>query len=277
MKKTVWVNTVIRNEENFIWYGLMSVLDFVDKILVYDMGSTDKTIDIIKSIKSKKIILKEFSANSEMITHAKVRQQMLDETKSDWVLLLDGDEIWLDRSIKTLRLEIEKTKVECLVVPTIMLLGDVYHYQEEKAGDYHIAGKVGHYNLRAFKKDIPGLHVEIHPNKQGYMREGFFDKNKKLIYERGNKNVKVINTPYLHASHLQRSSKDQEVVERAMRFKYELGIPFPKDFKYPLVFYLPRPQIVPSPWKRASFLYKVRAGLETPLKKIKRRFIRGNL
>lgn len=275
MKKTVWANTVIRNEENFIWYVLMSVLDYVDKILIYDMGSTDRTVEIIKTIKSPKIILRQFPANTEMLTHANLRQQMLDETKSDWVLLLDGDEIWLDRSIKTLRLEIEKTKVECLVVPTIMLLGDVYHYQEEKAGDYHIAGKVGHYNLRAFKKDIPGLHVEIHHNKQGYMREGFFDKNKKLIYERGNKNVKVLNAPYLHASHLQRSGKDQDVVERVMRFKYELGIPFPKTFTFPSVFYLSKPQIVPSLWKRASFLYKVRATIETPLKKIKRRLKHG--
>lgn len=277
MKKTVWVNTVIRNEENFIWYGLMSVLDYVDKILVYDMGSTDKTVEIIKTIKSPKIILRQFSANTEMLTHANLRQKMLDETKSDWVLLLDGDEIWLDASIKKLRDELEKTKSECIVVPTLMLLGDIYHYQEENAGDYHIAGKVGHYNLRVFKRGIPGLHVEIHPNKLGFLREGFFDKNKKLIYERGSKNMKVLNTPYLHASHLQRSGKDADVVERVMRFKYELGIPFSEDFKYPSVFYLPRPQIVPSPWKRTSFLYKVRAGLETPLKKIKRRLIRGNL
>lgn len=277
MNKTVWVNTVIRNEENFIWYGLMSVLDYVDKILVYDMGSTDKTVEIIKTIKSSKIILRQFPENTEMLTHANLRQQMLIETESDWVLLLDGDEIWLDASIKKVRQELEKTKSECIVVPTLMLLGDVYHYQEEKAGDYHIAGKVGHYNLRAFKRGIQGLHVEIHPNKQGYMREGFFDKNKKLIYERGEKKVEIIDAPYLHASHLRRSSKDVDVVERTMRYKYELGIPFPKDFKFPSVFYFPRPQIVPSPWKRVSFLYKVRAGLETPFKKIKRRLIRGNL
>ena len=60
MKKTVWVNTVIRNEENFIWYALMSVIDYVDKILIYDLGSTDKTVEIIKTIKSPKIILKQF-------------------------------------------------------------------------------------------------------------------------------------------------------------------------------------------------------------------------
>lgn len=275
MKKTVWANIVIRNEENFIWFSINSVINYVDRILIYDLGSTDNTIKIIKTIKSPKIVLREFPPNTEMVTHARLRQKMLEETKSDWALLLDGDEIWLDSSIKKLRQELEKTKAECIVVPTFMLLGDVYHYLESLAGDYRIAGRVGHYNLRAFRRDIPGLHVEIHPNEEGFMREGFFDKNKKLIYERSKKKVTVINAPYLHASHLQRSSKDNEVVERMMRFKYELGVPCPKDFKYPSVFYIRRPQIVPSPWKKAPLLYKVRAAIETPFKKIKRRLKYG--
>ncbi len=272
--KTVWANTVVRNEENFIWFVLMSVIDFVDKILIYDLGSTDQTVEIIKTIKSPKIVLRQFPANTEMVTHANLRQQMLKETRSDWVLLLDGDEIWLDSSIKKIRQKLQKTKAECIVVPVLMLLGDVYHYQEEIAGDYHIAGRVGHYNLRVFKRNIPGLHVEVHPNPQGFLREGFFDKQGKLIYERDPHEVAVVDAPYLHASHLRRSSKDAQVVERIMRFKYELGIPFPKDFKYPSVLYLKRPKIVPSPWQKADFLYKTRAAMETPLKKIKRRLIK---
>ncbi len=156
-----------------------------------------------------------------------------------------------------------------------MLLGDVYHYQEEKAGDYHIAGRVGHYNLRAFSMKIPGLHVEIHPNKKGFMREGFFDDKNKLIYEREGNKVKIIDAPYLHASHLKRSSKDSDVVERTMRFKYELGIPFPQNFKTPSVFYKKRPKIVPNPFRKMSMVYKIKAAIETPFKKIKRRLKYG--
>lgn len=271
MKKTIWAHTIIRNEENFIWFAINSVIDFVDKILVYDLGTTDKTVEIIKTIRSKKIILKKFPPNIEMITHAKYRQAMLDETKSDWVLILDGDEIWPEESIKLLRDCTNTTNSECIVVPTYMLVGDIYHYQEELAGDYHIAGKVGHYNLRVFSSKILGLHVEIHPNKAGFMREGFYDSEGKLIYERRKKVEVLEKAPYLHASHLRRSSKDAEVVERAMRYKFELGVPFPKDFKLPSVFYLKRPDIVPDPFKKMGRFYQFRASLETPLKKIKRR------
>lgn len=246
----------------------------MDKILIYDLGSTDNTVKIIKTIKNPKISLRQFPRNTDLITHAVMRQKMLDETEADWVLILDGDEIWPDQSIKHLTETVQITNAECIVVPTLMLLGDVFHFQESVAGDYHIAGKIGHYNLRAFPTKIPGLHVEIHPNDQGFLREGFFDEKGKLIYERGKEIVVLEEAPYLHASHLRRSSRDKEVIERVMRFKYEIGNLFDKDFKFPNVFYAKRPKIVPSSWKQSPTDYKVRAFFETPLKKLRRRLFR---
>jgi len=72
---------------------------------------------------------------------------------------------------------------------------------------------------------------------------------------------------YLHASFLTRSSKDLK------KIKYEIGEIFPKDFYYPEVFFKPRPDIVPSPWKSMDLKYKFRAFIETPFKKLKRRLI----
>ena len=42
------VHCIVKNEERWIWYSLMSVLEHSDKIIVYDTGSSDKTIEIIK-------------------------------------------------------------------------------------------------------------------------------------------------------------------------------------------------------------------------------------
>ena len=46
----VWAHTLVKNEERYIWYAVMSVIDWVDKILIWDTGSTDKTVEIIKEI-----------------------------------------------------------------------------------------------------------------------------------------------------------------------------------------------------------------------------------
>ena len=54
-KQFIWANCLIKNEERWVWYALQSVLPYVDKILVWDTGSTDNTVEIIKTIKSNKI------------------------------------------------------------------------------------------------------------------------------------------------------------------------------------------------------------------------------
>ncbi|MCX6706173.1 MAG: glycosyltransferase [Candidatus Woesebacteria bacterium] len=249
---------IVKNEENFIWYVVNSVISYVDKIMIWDQGSTDKTIEIIKTINNPKIIFKKASEDVGTI-----RQRMLDETNGDWIFILDGDEIWYEQTIKNLQFTIYnlQNKKDLIVVPNHMLIGDIFHYQEKAAGKYKICGKVGHYNIRAVRK-IDGLHVEgIYPNEAYVTKEGV--KVQDLNKER----ILFLETPYLHASFLKRSSKDVRKV------KHEIGKSFSKDFYYPEVFFEERPSIVPSPWKTMSGGYRLRALLETPLKKIKRRII----
>ena len=161
----IWANTVVHNEENFIWFAIMSVVDYVDKVLVYDTGSTDQTVSIIngiKRIKKDKIIFKELGeVNAEEFP--KIRQQMLDESNCDWMLVLDGDEIWWDSSIKNLikKINTDGNDIDGIVVPMIVPVGDIYHLQAEEAGKYELLGKRGHFNLRAINKKIPGLHADF--------------------------------------------------------------------------------------------------------------------
>ena len=51
-KKNIWVHTLVKNEEKYLWYAVMSVADFVDKVLLWDTGSSDKTVEIIKQIQN---------------------------------------------------------------------------------------------------------------------------------------------------------------------------------------------------------------------------------
>jgi hypothetical protein len=217
----------------------------------------------------RKIELKERKVNSAE-DFTKVRQEMLDETKSDWFLVLDGDEIWYEYSIKRVLETIENDgkEIESVVVPTINLVGDIFHFQEASAGRYKFGDRVGHYNLRAVKRIIPGLHSQgIH----GVW--GWADENGKMIQARNT--YKFINTPYFHMTNLRRSTSDKDVVKRAKKYKYELGESFPLDYYYPEVFFKSKPEIIPSPWKVVNASYKFRAFFETPLRKIKRKVWKG--
>jgi hypothetical protein len=277
-KKTITAHCLVKNEERFVWYSVMSVYNHVDKILLWDTGSTDGTLEIIKELekvdKDKKISFREYGGVTKE-TFAKVRQEMLDQTETDWFLMVDGDEIWWEDSIKKV-IEAINTKgdqIESIVVPLYNLVGDIYHYQEKNAGRYTLAGRTGHLSLRAINRKIPGL-----SSLGDHGVWGWIDNNKKMIQDRDQKKILYIEAPYLHATFLQRAkTKEDEknVPKRTKKLKYEFGISFPADFYYPEVLFKERPEIVPSVWNKVDMKYKLRAVFETPLRKIKRRLHTG--
>lgn len=269
MTKTIWGNTIVKNEDKYIWFSINSVVKYLDKILVWDTGSTDNTVEIIKLIQKKypdKIIFKQVGeVDSKGLTQ--LRQEMLIETKSDWLLLVDGDEVWFKEGIKEVLEIIQKSNLEAVVTPVINLIGDIYHYQEEAAGQYEILGKKGHFNVRAINRRIPGLHI-----KNDYPLEGFYDGEEVLIQSKGKDKLEFQQIPLLHFTYLSRSSsKESAVLLRTGKNKSELGEKFPKGFNYPEVFFEEYPRVVMSPWVNMPVSYKVRAFFETPLRKLKRR------
>lgn len=269
MKKTIWGHTLVKNEDRYIWFAVKSVINYLDKLLIWDTGSTDNTVEIIKLLQKqypKKILFKEIGElDANELT--KSRQQMLDETDADWILILDGDEIWWNDSItKAISKVNERTNLWGIVVPVYNLIGDIYHYQEEIAGQYIFSGRKGHLNLRLINAGIKGLHL-----KKAYPQEGYYDKSEKLIQENSDK-ITIIDAPVLHFTYLPRSTNEnQNIINRNKKLKYEIGTPFDDNFKFPEVLYEDYPPLVSSPWQRMSNRYKTRAIIETPLKKIKRR------
>lgn len=261
----IWVNTIVNNEENFIWFALMSVLDYVDKILVWGSGSTDKTVEIIKTIKSQKIEFKEVGL-TDKFEFTKMRQKMLEQSKGDWILILDGDDIWWKDSIKKLVDCINKkgNNLDAIVNPFYNVLGDIYHYQSEEAGQYKLIGKKGHLTIRAINREISGLHV-----KGTYGQEGFWDLNNQPIQQRDSNKIAFLEAPFLHLTHLKRSSIDNHG-----KYKYELGIPFPEDFKYPEVFRRKRPNFVYNPLTKRSKFYEFIAIIVSPFLNLKRKFLK---
>lgn len=263
----IWAHTIVHNEDKFVWFAIMSVVDYVDKVVVWDTGSTDRTVEIIREIRKTQGNKVDFKEVGEVDKYAftKMRQRMLDETKADWILILDGDEIWWKSSIKRVvdTIKNDGDKIDAIVVQFYVPLGDIYHYQEELAGQYELLGRKGHYNLRLINKNIPGLHVNL-----PYGQEGYFDKDKLPIQQR--EKIIFIDAPYFHTTHLTRSS----AVRLYNKVKFELGSKFPKSFTYPDIFYLPHPSIVSSPWQNAGFKFLLMAAILTIPRKIKRRLVK---
>lgn len=279
MKQTITVHTLVKNEARYIWFAVMSVIEHVDKVLLWDTGSTDETLEIIESMtkisQGRKKIQLEKVDEVTATTFTQTRQKMLDATDTDWILMVDGDEVWWEDSIVRVVNAINEEKAESIVVPTINLVGDIYHFQDESLGQYHLAGRTGHLNLRGINRRIPGLH-SYGPHGQW----GWVDNENKMIQYRAAKNIMYVEAPYLHATNVPRSGelrKESHVPKRKMKRKYELGVPFPSDFYFPEVFFRPKPEVVPSPWVKRNTYFTARAVLETPLRKFKRKITKGKV
>jgi glycosyltransferase involved in cell wall biosynthesis len=269
--KSIWVHSLVKNEARWLWYSVTSVIDHVEKILLWDTGSTDGTLKIIEKLRSKypgKIDFREYGEVTPE-TFTKARQEMLEATTSDWFIVLDADEVWWENSIKKVMDTIRKDgdKLESIVVPTVNLVGDIYHQQPVSTGKYKIGGRVGHYNLRAVNRKIPGLQALGPHGKMGWA-----DGERVMIQERSQEKIKFIDAPYLHATNLKRAGedKDKDVIKRKKKLKYEFGISLPKDYYYPEAFFEGRPDFIESPWQVMDTSFKVRAFFETPARKLKR-------
>lgn len=269
----VWAHTLVKNEARWLWYAVTSAVDHVDKILLWDTGSTDGSREIENELLKKypgKIILKERKIDTKE-DFTKVRQEMLEATLSEWFLVLDADEIWWEDSIKKVIKTIneDEKNTESIIVPTVNAVGDIFHYQDASSGRYKFGDRVGHYNLRAVKRDIPGLHSQ---GAHGVW--GWADGDRKMIQERNT--FKFVDAPYLHTTNLRRSPSDKNVIKRKWKYKSELGREFPKDFYFPEALFRFHPGTIDNPWRMMSPGFKLRAFFETPLRRLKRKLWQGS-
>jgi len=274
MKTNLTVHCVVKNEERWVWYAICSIFDIANKVLIYDTGSTDKTVEIIKTIKSKKIIFEEKGeVNAKGLTL--LRKEQLARTKTEWFLILDGDEIWPEQTKKEL---VEKIKnadeSNCgVVVRAWNLVGDVYHYHPESIHyqwPYAPKNYKGWANLRILRR------LKVSDIKGEYPLEAYCDEDKIPIQNYGEQHLLFLKNRYFHTTYLTRSDtrkRDKSVLNRFKKSKMELGISFPKNFKYPEVFYKKTPNIVPSPWeKRSNFEFLISLA-QTPIKELRRRVL----
>lgn len=129
------------NGEKYIKEQLVSILKQLDKkdeLIISDDGSTDKTIDIIKSFKDKRIVLIDGPKNGVKQNFANA----IEKCNGKYIFLSDQDDIWLDNKVECVLDYFEKTKCNCVTHNTDVvnsdcsevIIDDYFKYRNSKPG-----------------------------------------------------------------------------------------------------------------------------------------------
>jgi glycosyltransferase involved in cell wall biosynthesis len=265
-KYLVTVHTIAKNEDRFIWYALKSVLPYVEKVLVFDTGSTDKTVQIIKELarKYKNLEFRKCPV-SDPDEYGKLREKQVNLTKTPWFLVLDGDEIWPEKElIRLLQLTKELPKEKIAVVNrTRNCVGDIWHYLPESFGKYRFLNRTGHYTIRLMRK--LSYSVENAYPKETYAINGeSISSSGDLVFS---------DSWYLHVTHLCRSSvNNNSPLFTNRRQVIAKGIAISKK-ALPSVIFDDKPALVENVTYKRSALFEISAYLLDFLRDIKRKII----
>jgi glycosyltransferase involved in cell wall biosynthesis len=253
----VTAQMVVKNEERFVWFAVVAVLPFVERFLITDTGSTDRTWSVLSSIKDPKIVLKR--RRESVVT---VRQRQLTQTKTPWFLLVDGDEIWPKKQlVQLLKLTKELPKGKLAVVNrTRNCVGDVWHYLPKETGRYQFGQWRGHLNIRLMRT-LPYEIEGTYPWEE-YRLAG---ESINQMAER----LELTNSWLLHVTHLSRSSANGHVPLGRRKQLLETGLPI-RQGDLPEVLFQNRPDDITNPLEKRSGWYEIAAQLITPLKQVKR-------
>lgn len=259
----VTAHCVVKNEDKWVWFAINSVLPYVERMLVFDTGSTDRTVDIIKSIKSPKIIFEE-RGGVDRVGMVNLRREQIEGTKTDWFFILDGDEVWSEKNIEELFNDAQKNQNCVAVVNRVRnCIGDIFHYMSESAGEYEIAGIKGNLNIRLIRK------TKTMTIKGEYPLERYQDGNG--VIQEQEDNLVVSNAWCLHTSFLNRSSSKSLKVSGSFGRKrvWQRGISIPKE-ELPEVLFKGYPKLVDDPLKKRGVLFEGAALITSPLISAKR-------
>lgn len=198
------VHCLVKNEERFVYYAVKSVVDFVDQIIIFDTGSSDKTVEIIKQLAqeySHKIIFEE-KGLCDKSRHTQLRQEMVDRTKSEWFMILDGDEIWTRRGMEeALTIMGENKNTECLIAPFYLCVGDIYH-KHYKTGSIEMLGKKDFFYPRFFKL-VNGIYWQ-----GDYDQDTLYNNKNQVFFNKDN--AYILKNRFWHTTHLIRSLIDSD-------------------------------------------------------------------
>ena len=186
------------NEESNIEYALRSVYKWVDEIIIVDMHSTDRTVEIAKNYESKVYYYRNLGFADP------ARKFALSKATKKWILMIDADEV-IPIELSTELIKISKEdQYDIVGIPYLnYLLGTEIHYSGWNTGlDYH---------TRFFKKGTlrttKFIHNMISINKNA--------KIHRIPYKR---NTYIVHFNYINTTHFLEKLNRYTTIEANQKF-----------------------------------------------------------
>lgn len=143
-RPTLGLSMIVKDEETHLPLCLASVAGMVDEVVVVDTGSSDRSREVAQEAGARVV---DFPWNGSF---SDARNAGLNEMQSDWVLVLDADEVMDPDTVHNLRGLIEMS--------TAQLTGYQLKIRNYKYADNDV-DVVEHYMLRLFPNH-PGLRFQ---------------------------------------------------------------------------------------------------------------------
>jgi glycosyltransferase involved in cell wall biosynthesis len=92
--RDIQVCMLVYNEEQFVRHSLEALAKFIDRFLIVDMGSEDKTLDIVMNLLGERAQIIQY--DREMLFtrgYAHARNYGTEFATSPWILAIDADEV----------------------------------------------------------------------------------------------------------------------------------------------------------------------------------------
>ncbi len=173
--------TMVKNEEEFVGYAILSMIDYIDQLIVVDGGSTDGTVDIINNIRqhhdpdNKITYWEDHRPKNQLIC---TRNDMVNACKGDWILRLEGDEVYTNHNAQKVRRLLKSRKLS----HTILSAGWPYYFF---VNDIKTIVPIGqnHTFATIIIRNNCGIRAAHHDKggNETFYDEGWFDKDGKNI------------------------------------------------------------------------------------------------
>ncbi|WP_035589107.1 glycosyltransferase family 2 protein [Hippea jasoniae] len=220
--------TMVKNEEEFVGYVIMSMYDYVDEIIVVDGGSEDGTVDIIQYImkeldKDNKITYWQDLRPKNELIHT--RNDMIKACKGKWILRLEGDEVYSDENAKKVREYIEKG----IIKDSVLSVGWPYYFF---VNDINTIVPVGepHTFATIMIKNVEGIHAAHHDRggNETFYDEGWFDKDGKEVsiwHPKDNPTQRIKDIAIHHYAGFKRTTRHKDYMLKCKKVPFKEGHP----------------------------------------------------